>query len=111
MYAKAIMYRNLKVSQKTRLKNVEKDPITDYVENPLKKLADLARKEKIDVNGLIEVRSDYSDYDNLTIEVSAGGLRFYNSELLNADTEALIEELKRRGFDVSFQKTNTANKR
>lgn len=49
------------------------------------------------------IRANYwSDYDNVTINVTDRGLEFCNTELLNASTESLVRELERRGIHVSI---------
>ncbi len=69
-------------------------PLRDYVENPLKEVLNIVGK---DIEGLFFVScADCRDYDNLAVFIEDGELIFRNAEIVNATTEELEAELKRR---------------
>ncbi len=72
------------------------NPYTDGILNPLDKLIDYAKKENLVVDGEFAITSDWSDYDNIEIIISENTLSTANSEIVNADTEELVNELQKR---------------
>lgn len=79
-------------------------PFEDGVEEPLKELAEHLKAENIILkeNAVFTVASDWSDYDDITLTIDAKTLqfRYENTEVINASTEELIAELKKRGYEV-----------
>lgn len=76
------------------------DPTERFVLKPLRELVRLAKENGVRLDGYIQVDSDWSDYDNLAVNVSEDGLTTGNKEIWNAGTDELIEELKKRGIPV-----------
>lgn len=68
----------------------------ELVSEPLDKLMEYASKNAITFNGYLSLWSSCSDYDHITIKVDANKVQMKNSELLNASTEELVDELKSR---------------
>ena len=82
-----------------RLKSIEgSDPVEDYVVPPLNKLLELAKEEGIQLNGSFEVTSDWSDFDNIGIDVIDNRIDWYDISVRDIDTDTLKKELERRGF-------------
>ena len=73
-------------------------PTGNIIIPALEALVAIAKSNCVSLNGSIEIHSEWSDYDNQTIGVTEDGLSYANTEVLNAGTDELLEELKRRGF-------------
>ena len=74
------------------------DPFTRCVYEPLTKLADIARENGASLEGCIEVSSDWSDYNNIYVDVSENGIETGNREIRDAGTDELVRELAKRGI-------------
>lgn len=72
------------------------DPIEDGIKNPLEKLLNLAKEYDFKLNGYVEIKSDYRDYDNVLIQVSDNQMKEENLEISNASTQQLLDELVKR---------------
>ena len=77
------------------------DPLYDAVIEPLDKLLALVKREGVFIDGNIEITSDWSEYDNITFIIKENQLKSKNTEIINASTEDLIEELESRGYRVT----------
>lgn len=72
------------------------DPYEDDVMKPLEQLISYCTMNKLLVNGTIEIKSNTGDYDNIMIMIKDNYLKTVNSQIYNASTEELKDELKRR---------------
>ena len=96
------MYESFRVSEDSEITFFDDsyeglDPITDGVIGPIKELLAYAEKAGFELNGEIEVSSDWKDFDNLTISIKNNEISYENTELRNAETEQLVAELQKRG--------------
>lgn len=82
------------------------DPINSLIYPLLERVVALANERHFNVSGSIEINSEWSDYDDVTVEVTNKGLKNFDTKLFNTATEDLIRELKRRGVRVQ---PDTAN--
>lgn len=79
------------------------NPTGDLVIPALEALVSAAKESGVSLNGRLEIHSEWSDYDAQTICVTEDGLYFSNTEILNAGTDELLEELRRRRVRVTSE--------
>ena len=79
------------------------DPINYGVKKPLDALCELSKKEGFHVEGDIIIMSDCDSCDDIGYEVKDDRYTVYNTVIRNAETQELVNELKRRGFSVSAE--------
>lgn len=78
------------------------DPYNDGVALPLDRLIQFAKERGLSVYGDFIVTSDWSDLDNIQVTIKDNAYTTGNSEIVNASTDELIDELKERGNLVHF---------
>ena len=79
------------------------DPINCGVKKPLDELCELSKKDGFHVEGDIIIMSDCDSCDDIGYEVKDDRYTVYNTVIRNAETQELVNELKRRGFSVSAE--------
>lgn len=79
------------------------DPINYGVKKPLDELCKLSKKAGFHVEGDIIITSDCDSCDDIGYEVKDDRYAVYNTVIRNAETQELVNELKRRGFSVSAE--------
>jgi len=79
------------------------DPINCGVKKPLDELCRLSKKAGFHVEGDIIITSDCDSCDDIGYEVKDDRYAVYNTVIRNAETQELVNELKRRGFSVSAE--------
>ena len=72
------------------------DPYEDGILKPLNSLIEYANKAGFTVDAEFTITSDWSDYDNIEVIIEDNVLSTANSEVVNASTEELEAELKKR---------------
>ncbi len=84
-------------------------PFTDGVEEPLKELLSITKEAGISLSGEILIDSNDCDMDNTGLVIEDNEIRYANSQVLNATTGELIEELISRGvLPKDFKEKKTA---
>ena len=84
-------------------------PFEDGVEKPLGELLSLAKEAGISLSGEILIYSNDCDMDNTGLVIEDNEIRYANSQVLNATTGELIEELISRGvLPKDFKEKKTA---
>ncbi len=72
------------------------NPYEDGVFTPLDRLVEYAKRNNLTVDGAFTISSRWSDYDNITILITNNQLKTGNTEIMNASTEELEQELQKR---------------
>lgn len=75
------------------------DPL-ENIESYLDKLIQYAKDNDCSISGEVIITSDWSDYDNILIDIKDNEKSYGNSEVREATSEELIKELQRRGYTV-----------
>ncbi len=78
------------------------EPYEDGILKPLNSLIEYAKKAGFTVDAEFAITSDWSDYDNIEVIIEDNVLSTANSEVVNASTEELEAELKKRN-KLEFQ--------
>ena len=77
------------------------DPFESGIIIPLDRLIAYTKAAGLGLNGTITVSSDWSAYDEITVNVKNDEYNIVNTQIANADDEELIRELTARGYEVT----------
>lgn len=81
------------------------DPIEGIIKEPLKALADYAKKQHLDIKGSVDIScNDIDDYDNITLYFDTSNPNLFELKqdvlLSEATTEMILKELEKRGINI-----------